>query len=168
MRLDRVDVLDLVSTVPWTRWVNGGSWHIWAGADNARELGCDGPAANPHGWSCLYGGVTTGGGAAARLGPGGRALAYVFADTDAGAGPAFAHKFRVGVGPEAGVAAPATSFWQWQLGGRYIYYPLGERGWHARASAAEAFRLSHVLALRLGVSTAGSYAEAWAELFAYL
>ena len=169
LRLDHLDALDVVSTAPYDRWINGVSWKVWAGADNARELGCDGPAANPRGWSCLYGGVTTGGGLAARFGPGGRALGMLFGDADAGAGPAFPRdRFRVGFGPEAMIVAPVASFWQWQLGGRYIYYPLGDTGGHVRLSAVEAFRLSRALALRVGVATADSYAEAWTELFVYL
>jgi hypothetical protein len=168
LRLDRLDALDIVSALPYDRWVRGPSWKVWAGADNARELGCDGPARNPRGWSCLYGGVTTGGGVAARLGPGGRALGFVFADSDLGAGPAFARRFRVGFGGEAGVTAQVTSFWQWQLGGRYFYYPLGDMSGHARTWVSEAVRLGRHVALRTGLATADSYAEAWTELLVYL
>ena len=86
-----------------------------------------------------------------------------------GAGPAFPkYHFRIGGGAEAGIAAQVASFWTWQLGGRYLYYPLGERGWRARAALTEAFQLGRHAALRAGVSTAGTYAEAWAELFFYL
>src|SRR5262249_19680499 len=130
VRLDRLDGLNILSALPYDRWIRGLSWKVWAGADNARELGCDRASVNPRGWSCLYGGVTRGVGVAARFGPGRRGLAYLLADADVGAGPAFAkaHAFRLGGGPEASVDAAVTSWWHWQLSGRYVYYPLGQRG----------------------------------------
>jgi hypothetical protein len=169
VRLDRLDGLNILSALPYDRWIRGLSWKVWAGADNARELGCDRPSVNPHGWSCLYGGVTTGVGVAARFGPGRRGLAYLLADADVGAGPAFAdaHAFRVGGGAEASVDAAVTSWWHWQLAGRYFYYPLGLRGGALRGRIAEAFRLGPRAALRVGAATAGTYAEASAELCAY-
>jgi hypothetical protein len=168
LRLDRLDALDIVSAVPYDRWVHGVSWKVWVGADNARELGCDGPARNPRGWSCLYGGATTGGGVAARFGRD-RVLAFAFADTDLGAGPAFSRDgFRLGLGGEAGLVGRVTPSWQWQLGGRYIYYPFGTTGGHARVAATQAVRLGPRLSLQAGVATAGMYAELWSALFVYL
>ena len=169
LRLDRLDALNILSALPYDRWIHGKSWKIWAGAENARELGCDRPASDPHGWRCLYGGMTAGVGVAARFGPGRRGLAYLLADVDAGAGPAFAdaHAFRVGAGPEASLDAAVTPWWHWQLWGRYIYYPLGERGGALRGRIAEAFRLGPRLALRVGAATAATYAEASAEICGY-
>jgi hypothetical protein len=168
LRLDHLDLLDITSTLPYDRWVHGASWKVWLGGDNARELGCDGPSQNPHGWSCLYGGATTGGGLAARLGPHRRGLVFAFAETDLGAGPAFRDHYRLGFGGEGAAVAPLTSFWSCQLGGRYLYYPLGDRGGHTRASLTQAFQLSRQTALRAGLALAGEYREAWAELFLYL
>lgn len=169
VRLDGLDALSILSALPYDRWIRGMSWKVWAGADNARELGCDGPARNPHGWSCLYGGVTTGVGVAARFGPGRRGLATLLADADMAAGPAFAsgHDFRIGGGAEASVNAEVTPWWLWQLSGRYFYYPLGQRGGALRGRIAESFRLGRGAALRVGAATAGTYAEASAELYFY-
>lgn len=169
LRVDRVDALEIISALPYDRWVHGGSWKVWVGADNARELGCDAPAQNPNGWSCLYGGATTGGGLAARFGADRRGLAFLLAETDFGAGPAFgSSKVRAGIGAEAGVAAQVTSFWSWQVGGRYIYYPWPDQRGRLRASLTQAFLVSNRVALRLGIATAGPYAEGWGELFLYL
>jgi hypothetical protein len=167
--VDRFDGLNILSALPYDRWLRGLSWKVWAGADNARELGCDRPEQDPHGWRCLYGGVTTGVGVAARFGPGRRALGYALADADAGAGPAFSghHDFRIGGGAEANVVAEVTSAWRWQLGGRYIYYPLGATGGVLRGTLGESLRLGRSAALRLGVAVAGHYAEASADLCGY-
>jgi hypothetical protein len=170
LRLDRVDALDILSALPYDRWVRGPSWKLWIGADNARELGCDRPERDPGGWRCLYGGVTSGGGLAARFGPGGRILGYVLADVDAGAGPAFAaaHAFRAGAGGEASLVGAVSPAWRWQVGARYIYYALGATGGVPRATVGQSLRLGRAAALRLSAATAGtSYAEAAAELCAY-
>lgn len=167
--LDRFDALRILSALPYDRWVRGLSWKVWAGADNARELGCDRPERDPRGWRCLYGGVTTGVGLAARFGPGRRVLGYALLDADLGAGPAFAdhHDFRAGGGPEVSFVAGVTSFWRWQLTARYLYYPVGQTGAALRTTAAQSFRLSRSFSLRLDVTTANTYAEAGIDLMGY-
>src|SRR5581483_3047074 len=69
LRVDRVDLVNIVSASPLDRWIRDVSWKVWFGADNARELGCEQPGSDRAGWRCLYAGLTTGGGVAARFGP---------------------------------------------------------------------------------------------------
>ena len=89
LSLDRLDLIDIVSASPIDRWVKSLSWKVWLGVDNARELGCERADSDRQGWRCLYAGVITGGGGAARFGPEGRLMAFALVETDAGVGPAF-------------------------------------------------------------------------------
>jgi Domain of unknown function (DUF4105) len=169
LRLDRIDLIHIISAMPYDPWIRGVSWQVWLGADNARELGCDGPARDLSGWRCLYAGATTGGGFAARWGAQERLLTYALAGTDVGVGPAFsnAHAFRVGVGAEAGLVAEVVPTWRWEARARYFYYPLGARGGYVRASLTESLALTRRFSVRLGVGVAGDYAEATANLAGY-
>jgi hypothetical protein len=169
VRLDRLDAIDIVSAAPLDRWVRGVSWKLWVGVDNARELGCERAGSGHAGWRCLYGGVSTGGGVAARFGPGRSLLLLLLAESDAGAGPAFSdsHDYRIGVGGEALLTGGAGDRWRFELGARAITYLLGERQNNLRGRAGESLTLSRRLALRAGVETAGSYAQASAELVGY-
>jgi hypothetical protein len=168
-RLDRFDLVGILSAAPVDRWVHSLSWKAWIGVENARELGCERPSSDIHGWRCLYGGATTGGGFATRFGPGRRFLTFALAEVDAGAGPAFAagHDFRVGLGGEGGFVGEASQLWRFQLGARYIYYLLGDTRPNFRTRVAQSFSIGRGLALRLAVDTAGSYAEAATELVGY-
>ena len=85
LRLDRLNVIDIVSAAPLDRWVRGVSWKVWIGADNARELGCELAGSAHAGWRCLYAGLVTGGGVAARFGPRRSLLLLLLAETDLGA-----------------------------------------------------------------------------------
>jgi hypothetical protein len=169
LRLDRFDALDIVSAAPLDRWVRGVSWKVWVGADNARELGCEKAGSLHAGWRCLYAGVVTGGGLAARRGPGHGVLLLLLAETDLGLGPAFsnAHDGRVGGGGEATLSGGVGDRWRFELGGRAIYYLLGERQPNLRARAAQSVSLTHTFALRVAAETAGSYAQATGELAGY-
>ena len=88
----------------------------------ASQIGCERPRSDRAGWRCLYGGITTGGGIAARFGSAHRALLFALFETDAGAGPAFAvaHNFRAGVGGEIGFVGQVAARWRFQLGGRDV------------------------------------------------
>jgi hypothetical protein len=167
--LDRLDLIDIVSAAPFDRWVQGASWKVWIGADNARELGCQRPGSGHEGWRCLYGGVITGGGAAVRFGPRRSFLLLGLAETDVGAGPAFSdgHDYRVGAGGEILLTGGAGQRWRFELGVRYAYYFLGERPQNLRTRAAQALSLTDRFALRASVETAGSYGQAAGELIAY-
>jgi hypothetical protein len=169
LRLDRLDALDIVSAAPLDRWVRGVSWKVWAGVDNARELGCEQAGSRHAGWRCLYAGVITGGGVAARFGPRRSLLLLLLAETDVGAGPAFSdgHDFRVGGGGEATLSGGAGDRWRFELGARYAYYFLGERPANLRGRVAEALTLTRALALRFEVETAGVYAQATGALVGY-
>jgi len=168
-RLDRFDVIDIVSAAPLDRWVRGVSWKVWFGADNARELGCE-RAGSPHaGWRCLYAGAITGGGIAARFGPRRSFLLLALAEVDVGAGPAFSDRnhFRLGGGGELMLTGGAGDVWRFELGARYAYYPVGQTGHNLRGRAAESLMLTRWLGFRAAVETAGVYAQATAELVAY-
>jgi hypothetical protein len=169
LRLDRLDAIDIVSAAPLDRWIRSVSWKIWVGADNARELGCERTGSDRAGWRCLYAGVTTGGGLAARFGPRRAALAYLLAETDLGAGPAFAGggHYRVGGGAGGGVIADPGGRWRFELAGQALFYALGERRRNLRARAAQALSITPRLDLRLAAETAGTYAQVGAELCAY-
>ena len=142
---------------------------VWAGADNARETGCE-RSGSPHaGWRCLYGGATTGGGIALTLGRDAATL-LLLAETDLGAGPAFSgsHDFRVGAGGEARLSGGDGDRWRFELDARGIYYALGARGPVLRTRALQSMTVCPgSFALRFGVETDGTYAQASAELAAY-
>jgi hypothetical protein len=170
LRLDRLDVIDIVSAAPLDRWVRGVSWKVWFGADNARELGCERARADRPGWRCLYAGVITGGGTAVRFGPRRSFLLLLLGETEAGAGPAFTAvngAYRVGAGGEAMLAGGLGNRWRFELGARYVYFALGQRGGVLRGRAGQAFMLSRSVGLRAGVETAGTYAGAGLELMGY-
>jgi hypothetical protein len=169
LRVDRVDLVNIMSASPLDRWIRDVSWKVWFGADNARELGCQRPGSDRAGWRCLYAGVTTGGGVAARFGPRRALLGLVLVETDAGAGPAFAagRYYRLGAGGEAALVAQAAGAWRFVVGARYIAYFLGDRSPNLRARVAQSVSVGHRFDLRLGVETAGSYAQATTELCGY-
>jgi len=169
LSLDRLDLIDIVSASPVDRWVKSLSWKVWLGVDNARELGCERPESDRQGWRCLYGGVTTGGGGATRFGPEGRFMAFALVETDGGAGPAFrtGKRYRLGGGVEAGLVAEASARWRFQLGGRQIFYFLGDTRKNRRAQVMGAFTAAPGLDLRLGTSIAGTYADVTAQVLAY-
>jgi hypothetical protein len=167
--LDRLTLLQILSASPLDRWVRSASWRAWLGVDNARELGCTRASSDRAGWRCLYAGIILGGGLATRFGPSKRMLAFALAESDGGAGPAFAggQYYRIGLGAEAGLATNVATAWRFELGGRYVYYVLGERHANARARVGQAVSLAHGLDLRVGVETAGTYAQATTELLGY-
>ncbi len=170
LRLDKIDVVNIVSAAPLDSWIHSFSWKAWIGADNARELGCERPHSDRAGWRCLYGGFTTGGGFAARTGARERALFYLLATTDVGAGPAFAgpYSYRVGAGGEAGFVGEVGARWRFEMGSRYIYYFLGDRTRALRGYVTQAFSLARGIDVRFGANIAGTYAEITAGLFGYL
>lgn len=169
LRLDRLDLINIVSALPMDRWIQGASWQVWFGVDNARELGCDRPGSDRAGWRCLYVGATTGGGTALRFGRGEWGLLYAMAGVDVGAGPAFSgnHSVRAGAGAEATFVAALTSWWRLEARARWFYYPLSTSGGVARAALTQAWQLTRAAALRAGVATTGTYAEATLMLHAY-
>jgi len=169
LSLDHLDVIDIVSASPVDRWVKSLSWKVWLGVDNARELGCERADSDRQGWRCLYGGAITGGGGAARFGPEGRFMAFALVETDAGAGPAFrtGRRYRVGGGVEAGLVAEASSRWRFQMGGRQMFYLLGDTRQNRRAQVTGAFTVAPGLDLRLGTSVAGTYADVMGQVLAY-
>jgi len=168
-RLDRLDLVDIVSAAPLDHWVRGPSWKVWFGADNARELGCERPEATNAGWRCLYFGLITGGGVAVRFGPRRSFLLLGLLETDAGVGPAFAEAdhYRAGGGGEMMLAGGAGDGWRFELGVRYLRYLVGEKEPNLRTRVAQAIMLGRRLALRAAVDTAGHYAQASAEVVAY-
>jgi hypothetical protein len=163
--VDRADFIDIVSAGPFDSWVKTTSWKVWVGVDNARELGCARPESSRAGWRCLYFGVTTGGGVALSLA---RTRLLLLAEPDLAAGPAFAgaHGYRAGGGGEARLTG-GSARWRFELAARAIYYALGARGPVLRTRALQSLRLTRSFALRAGVETAGSYAQASADLVAY-
>ncbi len=139
------------------------------GVVNARELGCERADSDRQGWRCLYAGAITGGGGAARFGPEGRFLAFVLAETDAGAGPAFTtgKPYRVGAGVEVGLMAEASARWRFYLGGREVLYLLGDTRENRRAQIAAAFTIVQGLDLRLGTDVAGTYSDVMGQALLY-
>jgi hypothetical protein len=170
LRLDRIDAVNIISAAPLDRWAHSVSWRVWAGVDNAREIGCERPGSDRAGWRCLYGGVITGGGFAARLGADQRALLFALFETDVGAGPAFAvgHDFRIGAGGESGLIGQIGDHWRFQLGGRYIVYLLGARTSGIKARVAQSVSLTRAVELRFAADVAGDYAQLTSEVFGYL
>jgi hypothetical protein len=169
VRLDRADIIDIVSAAPIDTWVHSVSWKVWFGADNARELGCARTDSTQAGWRCLYAGVITGGGLATRFGPRQALLLLALAETDLGAGPAFSTggDYRLGGGGELSFSGGVGDRWRFELGGRYAYYFVGERHQNLRLRAGESVLLSRTFALRATAESAGSYAQALAEVAAY-
>ncbi|MES1210136.1 MAG: DUF4105 domain-containing protein, partial [Pseudomonadota bacterium] len=165
--LDQVDLIDIVSAGPFDGWVKTPSWKVWFGVDNARDTGCEQPGSSREGWRCLYAGVTTGGGVALPLGARAATL-LLLAEADLGVGPAFAgsHDFRLGPGGEARLTGGGNR-WRFELGARGIYYALGARGPVLRTRARQSLMLTHSFALRAGVETDGTYAQATGDLLAY-
>jgi hypothetical protein len=168
--LDRLDAVHIVSAAPLDRWAHSPSWNIWAGADNARELGCQRPGSDRAGWRCLYGGVSAGGGLAVRLGTDRRTLLFAFLETDAGAGPVFeeGHHVRLGGGGELGFVGDAAERLRMQLGARFMYYFLGQVMAVPRAFVGESISLGREVELRLTADVVRTYAQLTTELFGYL
>jgi hypothetical protein len=168
--LDRLDAVNIVSAVPLDRWARSPSWKVWAGADNARELGCERAGSDRAGWRCLYAGVRAGGGLALRLGTARRALLFAFLGSDAGAGPVFkeGHDFRVGGSAELGFVGKVSDRWRMQLAARFTYYLLGQVMAVPSGFVGEAVSLTRGLDLRLGADVVRSHAQIAAELFGYL
>jgi hypothetical protein len=86
--LERLDAVHIVATSPITRWSLRPSWQVWAGAQQAHELGCAGAA-------CTYGGARGGSGLAVR--PWRPLLLQAMALSDVAGGPAFAAGYRLGL-----------------------------------------------------------------------
>ena len=157
VRLDRLDAVDIVSAAPLDRWVRGVSWKVWIGADNARELGCERAGATNAGWRCLLrrGHYRRGRGDQVRPAPQLPSCWRSPRPISAPVRPSSdAHNFRLGGGGEAMLAGGAGDGWRFELGARYAYYFLGQRGQNLRARVAQAVMLGHRLALRAAVETA--------------
>jgi len=170
LRLDKLDLVSILSAAPLDRWAHSPSWKVWAGADNAREVGCE-RADSPHsGWRCLYAGFNAGGGFAVRVGSARRGLMFALAEADAGVGPAFSadYHYRMGLGGEVGFVGQAAARFRLQVGGRYIRYLLGETGGVLRGFLGESFSLSRSFELRFISEAAGTHVQGTLELFGYL
>lgn len=163
------DLVDIVSAAPLERWVHSMSWKVWFGLDNARELDCDRSESGRKGWRCLYAGLVTGGGAAVRFGPGRRFLAMALAETDLGAGPAFAanKRYRVGGGGEGILLADAAARLRFLLNARIAYYAIGDRRTNLRTQIASSLTLAPRWELRAAVTTAGRWADAGLTLLGF-
>jgi hypothetical protein len=155
---EQIDLVNIVSAVPFDRWAPKPSWHVRAGGRQARELGCDG-------WDCLVAAVFTGGGVSFR--PARWALGQLMAESEAAAGAAFQQDYRVGLGG----AATAVLRWgaraQTEATARYLYYFLGDARRHPIISLGQAVNLGHRAQLRLVGEKLGAYAEGRLELFGY-
>jgi hypothetical protein len=156
--LERADLIHIVSPAPLDSWAPKLSWSARIGGEQEHALGCAG-------WSCLAGGASAGGGLATKLG---RALLlYGLVESDLAAGVPLSDHYRIGLGGSATTVLRLGSFWHTQLGGRYIYYFLGDRRRALAATLGQAWNLGTRAQLRAIGEIAGKYREARLEAVAY-
>jgi hypothetical protein len=158
LALERADLIHIVSPAPLDSWAPKLSWSARIGGEQQHQLGCAG-------WSCLAGGASAGGGLATKLGR--PLLLYGLVESDLAAGVPLVDSYHVGLGGSATAVLRLGSFWHTQLGGRYIYYFLGDHRRALCATLGQAWNLGTRAQLRAVGDVAGKYREARLEAVAY-
>ena len=141
VKLERFDLVDIVSLAPRDELFSPLSWKIRAGA--AQRVMEDG---KKHQIFQL----SPGGGLAYRIHP--LALCYVMLETDLNAGAALKGNYAAGVGGSFGIIAGITDRWKVALSARGIYYGLGDRHGLVDITLTQNYALTPNLAISLDVS----------------
>jgi hypothetical protein len=158
VELERADLIHIVSPAPLDSWAPKLSWSARIGGQQLHALGCEG-------WGCLAGGASAGGGLATKLG---RALLlYGLVESELEAGGPLEDHYHIGLGGSAAAVLRVGSFWNVQLGGRYIAYFLGDPRRPLSALVGQSFSLGRRAQLRAVGEVAGRYREARLEAVAY-
>lgn len=130
LRLEAIDLIDIVSIAPRSRFLRPMSWRVSTGFYR-RTL----ERRRDH----LIYGLSPGVGRAYHLPLVG--VWYVMLESDLRVGGALDRGFSLGAGASTGVLTNVTSWWKGQLAARYANYPLGEEVRYVHASVAQNFRL---------------------------
>ena len=156
--VERADFLRIVSPAPLDSWAPKLSWGVRVGGEQQHWLGCAG-------WSCLATGVSAGAGLATKIGR--PFLLYGLAEGDVAGGGVLAGGYHGGVGGSAVAVLRLGNACHTQLGGRYIYYLVGDRRRALVATLGQAVNLGSRAQLRAIGDLAGKYREARLEAVAY-
>jgi len=140
VKLERFDLVDIVSLSPQDDLFQPISWKVRAGA--ARRVMADGVKQ-------LVFELAPGGGVAARIPYVG--LGYAMLETEAGVGEKLEERHAVGLGGSAGLVRNLTERWKLLLSVRGLYYGLGDRHSLLEVALTQNLRLSRNLALSLEV-----------------
>ncbi len=140
LRLEAIDLIDIVSIAPRSRFLRPMSWKVNTGFYRR--------ALERRGDHLVYG-LSPGAGRAYDLPVVG--LWYVMLESDLRVGGALDRGFSLGAGASTGVLKNVASWWKAQLAARYANYPLGEEVRFVQASFGQNFRLGANTSLSIHV-----------------
>lgn len=151
VRLEKVNVVDIVSLAPRDTLLKPGSWRINFGMSRVDRN----PATYPDAPRPLVTDLDGGWGVATDAG--GRLLAYTLIEGSLLAASALEDGYSAGAGGSAGVIVDATSRWRLQGYGRALRYFAGEQHTSLDGGIDQRFTLARDLALKLDASWRRSY-----------
>lgn len=157
--LERLALVDIVSLTPWDRWVKKPSWHVFAGADQAKEL-------NRAPVDSLVGEVKPGGGLSFAPDLPLRPLLYGFADAEVQQSRNIPQKWRVGGGPSGGLLLRPFPAWRLLLEAAYVQF-VQNTPHHEELKATTSWSLWRNGELRLTLDRRPPDSEAGGSLLIY-
>ncbi len=139
-RMERLDLLDIISLSPMDTLFQRPSWKVSAGYETVRVQDCR-YCGNVH--------FNVGPGVAVETRWLRREVYFAFAELDANYSHAFEENHRVGGGATAGMLLELTERWKTLLSASYLRYPLGEHSDNTKYSLQQRYTLSKDWAIRL-------------------
>jgi hypothetical protein len=141
LKLQKLDLVDIISLAPVDALFQPVSWKVKAGlAQRVMDDGQD------H----LIFQLTPGGGIAYRLGRLG--ISYLMAETDVTVGEDLRDKYALGIGGSLGILASITDRWTASLAVRGLYYGVGDRHSLIDVTLTQSYALTTNLAISVDVS----------------
>jgi hypothetical protein len=142
-RLERLNVLNIISLSPMDRLFTRPSWKLDLGFETVRVQDCR-YCGNFH--------FNVGPGAAVETRWLRREVYFAFAELDANYSHAFEENHRIGGGATGGALVELTERWKMLLSATYLRYALGEHSDNTKYSFQQRYTLSKNWALRLEVN----------------
>jgi len=139
-RVERVNVLDIISLSPMDALFQKPSWKLSTGFDTIRHNDCR---------YCGNANLNVGPGVSAESQWLRRELYFAFAEFDANYSNAYEENHRIGGGGTIGMLVDLTERWKALVSASYLRYPLGEKSDDVRVSFQQRYTLSKDFAIRL-------------------
>lgn len=157
IRLQRLDIIDILSIGVRDEFFKPVSWKIYAGI--IREVLQDGKE------HLLYL-VNPGFGLAKENKIAG--IYYGFAESELRFSKRFDTDYSVGIGFSAGILKNITDGWKVKISGKAIFYELGDRNKLYSGSIQQNYTITNDIALRANLTRSKSYSEYWTEAEIFL
>jgi len=151
LKLDRLQIIDIISLSPYEALFRKKSWHLGFGIDTLRDLDCT----FCNSFKASYGlGLSTRSAAPAPL------TLYMFIDAEIEISKHLKNGYRAGGGGSLGLFIDPTKNWRIQFSASVLNFPLGQDSDYSRLALNQRYALTQNLDLRLELTRIKQQEEA--------